>query len=67
MFAKDLSNPPAADHQDTKAQSLIIIKILSLCLGVAIISGLSGLGICCIHSVTKNLNNVTRCLGIRSD
>ena len=46
MFAKDLSNPPAADHQDTKARSLIIINISSLCLGavVAILTGLSELG-----------------------
>jgi len=46
MLAKDLSNPPAADHQDTRTRSLIIINIYCLCLGafVAILSGLSGLG-----------------------
>jgi len=47
IFAKDLADPPAADHQDTKAQSLIVINIFSLCLRalVAILSSLSGLGI----------------------
>jgi hypothetical protein len=33
MFAKDLSNPPAADHQDAKARSFIVLNIFSLCLG----------------------------------
>jgi len=44
MFAKDLSNPPAAGHQGTKTRSLIIIKFYFLCLGafVAILCGLSG-------------------------
>jgi hypothetical protein len=45
MLAKDLFNPPAADHQDARARRKTIIKIIPLCLGVfvAILSGLSGL------------------------
>lgn len=41
MFTKELSNPPAADHHDTQARSLMIISI-SLDAWVPIFSGLSG-------------------------
>jgi hypothetical protein len=47
MFAKDLPNKKYFRHKDTKTRSLIIINIYFLCFGaiVAILSGLSGLGI----------------------